>query len=468
MLAQGIRFCLPYGFLLAITAHACLPGKDMHAGNALPSYVRQAEQQPLHYEKRTDETDRDIRRLGYTLQSQAWQHHVAIHIPQHPYHGQALLYIGNGDNQPHMQRGTSPSRQTLDQLARQTRSIVIAVFQTPNQPLRYNGDTEARKEDDLIAHDWRRFTENPAHSAPPLQFRMTAGISRAMTLAQQELADWDIQRFIVTGTSKRGWTAWLSSIADERVAAIAPAAMDVIGLESAMTHIHRSYGGNWPLAFAPYYQQSIDTLRQIGHFHALARLIDPASYLDSGYRHRLAIPAYIISASGDDFYVPDLPRYYMPLLPGSKTLRMLPNSDHAGTGKGLEQALPAFVLRLQQQRPLPTIHASLTDTPGQATTLTVHMSEPPQSLRLWHARNPATRDFRKACGIHYQQTILPAKKALSVSLRTTAQGWGAYFIEATFRDGFVATTPLYILPEHLFIATDAMQSSAGCKTLPGR
>lgn len=70
---------------------------------------------------------------------------------------------------------------------------------------------------------------------------------------------------------------------------------------------------------------------------------------------RLKIDKYIINASGDDFYVPDNSHFYYGLLPGSKSLRVVPNSTHNGILSVAEQSLITFVNRFQEKQKLPEI-----------------------------------------------------------------------------------------------------------------
>lgn len=103
----------------------------------------------------------------------------------------------------------------------------------------------------------------------------------------------------------RYFKAWvdhrLSAIADPDVEAIVPFAIDLLDIDASLEHIYQSYGGNWPITFYPYYQQGIDEKIKSPTFTQLRQIIDPLRYLNTIYQPRLAIPKYIINASGDDF-----------------------------------------------------------------------------------------------------------------------------------------------------------------------
>ena len=51
-----------------------------------------------------------------------------------------------------------------------------------------------------------------------------------------------IERFVVSGVSKRGWTTWLAAAVDERVVGIAPIVFDVLNMEASIRHHFAAYG----------------------------------------------------------------------------------------------------------------------------------------------------------------------------------------------------------------------------------
>ena len=288
-------------------------------------------------------------------------------------------------------------------------------------------------------------------------------------MAQQALPEKAIDSFIVTGLSKRGWTSWLTAIADSRVEAIVPFVIDLLDTRAALEHMYQSYGGNWPIAFTPYYQEEIDKKLNTPGFAKLMQIMDPLQYLASEYQPRLSIAKYIINASGDDFYVPDNTDFYYDKLPGDKTLRVAPNSSHSGIKAFSEQSLITFVNRLRQATPIPQLNTTIA-MKDKVQTVTVSLSETPEKVLLWTAANPDTRDFRYACDVRYTAFPLAVtpNNTLEVALNTPAIGWQATFIEATFSDGFVATTPVYISPQESCPTTALPGGGPACKTLPGR
>lgn len=299
----------------------------------------------------------------------------------------------------------------------------------------------------------------------PLHISMAASVSQAMRVAKKELKKYNINKFIVTDISKRGSATWLTAISDPSVEAIVPFAFDLLNTNAGLEHMYHSYGGNWPVAFYPYYQKGIDRLIKTAHFSKLIEVADPLRYINSTYPSRLAIPKYIINASGDDFYVPDNTKFYYNKLPGEKSLRIASNTNHYGIKAFIEQSIISFVNRFQSEKTLPQIKSIVHDS-----TLSVSFSEKPVKITRWRAINAEARDFRYACGSRYIPLSLDitSDKKIEIPLKQTTPGWEATYIEATFNDGYVATTQVYITPDKKYPLAAPLSKGAACQTLPGR
>lgn len=404
-----------------------------------------------------------------------WQNGVDIYIPDSAREKNALVVINNGSNNNGSGTPVAPTNfneEELSRIAIATRTVVISVSNVPNQVLSYQGVTTPLGEDNSVAYSWKLFIgDTHKYQDASLHIPMAASVSQAFRLAKKELTQQNINKFIVTGASKRGWAAWLTALSDPDVGAVVPFAMDLLNTQKSLEHMYQSYGKNWPVAFYPYYNQGID--RQIGtdKFARLMRLEDPLTYLNTDMGDRLKIDKYIINASGDDFYVPDNSHFYYGLLPGSKSLRVVPNSTHNGILSVAEQSLITFVNRFQEKQKLPEITENVQSRGDGKKELVVNFSEKPVAILQWTARNPAARDFRYACDIKYNSvpvSLATGDNTLSISLTTPDSGWQATYIEATFTDGYVATTQVYITPDEKYPETAPPSIDASCQTLPGR
>ncbi|ECD7339817.1 PhoPQ-regulated protein [Salmonella enterica subsp. enterica serovar Newport] len=404
-----------------------------------------------------------------------WQNGVDIYIPDSAREKNALVVINNGSNNNGSGTPVAPTNfneEELSRIAIATRTVVISVSNVPNQVLSYQGVTTPLGEDNSVAYSWKLFIgDTHKYQDASLHIPMAASVSQAFRLAKKELTQQNINKFIVTGASKRGWAAWLTALSDPDVGAVVPFAMDLLNTQKSLEHMYQSYGKNWPVAFYPYYNQGID--QQIGtdKFARLMRLEDPLTYLNTDMGDRLKIDKYIINASGDDFYVPDNSHFYYGLLPGSKSLRVVPNSTHNGILSVAEQSLITFVNRFQEKQKLPEITENVQSRGDGKKELVVNFSEKPVAILQWTARNPAARDFRYACDIKYNSvpvSLATGDNTLSISLTTPDSGWQATYIEATFTDRYVATTQVYITPDEKYPETAPPSIEASCQTLPGR
>ncbi|EJU9302819.1 PhoPQ-regulated protein [Salmonella enterica subsp. enterica serovar Infantis] len=404
-----------------------------------------------------------------------WQNGVDIYIPDSAREKNALVVINNGSNNNGSGTPVAPTNfneEELSRIAIATRTVVISVSNVPNQVLSYQGVTTPLGEDNSVAYSWKLFIgDTHKYQDASLHIPMAASVSQAFRLAKKELTQQNINKFIVSGASKRGWAAWLTALSDPDVGAVVPFAMDLLNTQKSLEHMYQSYGKNWPVAFYPYYNQGIDQQVGTDKFARLMRLEDPLTYLNTDMGDRLKIDKYIINASGDDFYVPDNSHFYYGLLPGSKSLRVVPNSTHNGILSVAEQSLITFVNRFQEKQKLPEITENVQSRGDGKKELVVNFSEKPVAILQWTARNPAARDFRYACDIKYNSvpvSLATGDNTLSISLTTPDSGWQATYIEATFTDGYVATTQVYITPDEKYPETAPPSIDASCQTLPGR
>ncbi len=209
----------------------------------------------------------------YSLTSQAWspqgvvsperwQNGVDIYIPDSARENNALVIINNGSNNNGSGSPVAPTNFSEEQLSRKaaaTRTVVISVSKVPNQVLSYQGVALPLGEGDSVAYSWRLFIgDTQKYQDASLHIPMAASVSQAFRLAKREMVQHNITKFIVTGTSKRGWTAWLTALSDPDVNDIIPFAFDLLNTKNLLTTCIMSYGKNCPVAFYPYYQHGID------------------------------------------------------------------------------------------------------------------------------------------------------------------------------------------------------------------
>ena len=384
-----------------------------------------------------------------------WHHRITLYTPKEVKHNTALLYINGGSLYPDV-APSEPNNQSIDYLkiAQDSQSVVVELRDIPNQSLGFNG-TPPLKEDALIAFTWEKFLEDPQNNRHwPLRLPMVKGTIRAMDAVQDFLSEKHItvNQFVVSGGSKRGWTAWLTAAMDNRASAVVPMVIDVLNLRPSMEHHYAAYG-HWALAVKDYIHL-IPTPDQLHspEMKALLEIVDPYSYKD-----QLTMPKYIVNASADDFFLPDSSRFYFKDLPNEKWIRVLPNLRHyivRANAELVTDTLESFYGAFLSKRKMPEVHWQ-----REGDQLIVNTSEMPKNARLWQASNPSRRDFRVTPDNPDVTPFTPIPVKLdcqkqcliNLTMEPAKKGWNAYFLEITFANGtypdLVLTTRVFIAPE---------------------
>ncbi len=364
-----------------------------------------------------------------------WQHWLTFCIPEKVAAPTALLFIGGGANG--REPPASPSDRVL-QISKATGAMVAELHMIPNQPLMFHNDGKMRTEDDLIGYTWNQYLETgdptwPARN-PMVKAAMRAMDTMTAVAASKEGGEQTVNKFVIAGGSKRGWTTWLTGL-DPRVAAIMPLVIDVVNVKPSMEHHFAAYGF-WAPSVGNYVQHHI--MQRLDHprMESLYKLVDPYYY-----RHRLTMPKFIVNASGDQFFCPDSSRFYFDELQGEKYLRYVPNADHGLDGSDAVESLVAFMTLIMSDKPRP----KFSWTQESDGSFIVTTEDAPKEVRLWQATNPEARDFRvETLGRKYTSTLVEAdrKGTYVAGVEQPEKGWTAYFVELTYDVG--AATPLKV------------------------
>jgi PhoPQ-activated pathogenicity-related protein len=397
-----------------------------------------------------------------------WNHWLVVVRPDKVQHETALLFIGGGSND---RPAPTQADRHLAQIAQATRSVVAELRMIPNQPLVFGNDGQNRVEDDLIAYTWDRFLRT-GDERWPARLPMTKAAVRAMDTLTAFCAtpaggQLKVDRFFVSGGSKRGWTTWTTAAVDKRVVGIAPVVIDLLNVEPSFIHHFEVYGFYAP-AVADYERFGIMDWQGTPEYRRLMEIVEPYEY-----RSRFTLPKFIINATGDQFFVPDSSQFYFDDLPGPKFLRYVPNADHSLRDTDAFETLASCYYALLNQSELPRFSWSFPD----ASTIRVHCQTPPRTARLWQATNPASRDFRlETIGAVWNSTLLePAPDgAFLTQLTTPPKGWSAFLVELTFDHPgapapFKFTTPVRILPDtkpHRYVPPDRHPVASAPHTSP--
>ena len=383
------------------------------------------------------------------VQDPVWWHYVQVVVPEGATGATGLLYIGGGSREA--ERPQQPDGLLL-QSALATQTITAGIHNVPNQPLQFAGDDYGpRYEDEIIAYGWRRFLEGGARDEDArwlARLPMTTAAVRAMdavTAFTRAEVGRPVERFVVAGGSKRGWTTWTTAATDERVVAIAPFVIDLLNVVPSFQHHWRAYGF-WAPAVGDYEREGIMEWQGSREYRRLLELVEPYSY-----RRQLTMPKLLINASGDQFFLPDSWQFYYEDLPGEKHLRYVPNTGHSLNETDALETFIAFYHGIVNGQPRPAFDWQVEDG---ALLIETDPAFPPARITLWQATNPDTRDFRiSTIDKGYEASAVPLAEdgRYRISVPAPGQGWRAFFVELTFDTGaplpFKSTTGVVVTPD---------------------
>ncbi len=380
-----------------------------------------------------------------------WKHWLTIVEPDHPVTSKALLFIGGGKNDS--PAPSKPSDRTL-RIARETGSVVAELFMVPNQPLHFTDSPDkGRSEDDLIAYSRVKHFATKDDTWLVRLAMVKSGV-RAMDAIQEFLKSEagggvSVDKFVVAGGSKRGWTTWLVGAVDPRVMAIMPMVIDALNSEAITRHHFEAYGFFSP-SLKDYVNHGLFPAK-IGspEYKAVLDIEDPYNYRN---RPALKMPKLLINAAGDQFFLPDNSQFYYPELAEEKHLRYVPNAKHDLVGSDAVDSMISFFQGVTSGTPRPRFSW----TKERDGSLVVTVIDKPTEVKLWQAANPKARDFRlDVIGKAYAATVLTEqKKGVYVgSISKPEQGYAAFFVELTYpgpaKLPYKFTTEVSVVPDVL-------------------
>lgn len=314
-----------------------------------------------------------------------WKHALLVYEPKvidHPDH--MLLFVTGGST------GKIPKDGDLAMglaLAERCGGRVATLHAVPNQPAL--GD---RVEDDLITETWLKYLETGDDSWP-LLFPMVKSAVKAMdALEQFSLEQFKIKSkgFVITGASKRGWTSWLTPVADKRVIATAPIVINVLNMTEQMKYQLETWGA-YSEQIADYTSKGLikpagtETPRE----KLLLDMMDPYSY-----RKQLTLPKLMVVGTNDPYWVVDAMNLYWDGLEGPKYTLQVPNAGH-GLDDGRDAALTTVAVFFRHQAgqiAMPQLDWKY-NPQADALQLSMTADPAPIGVRFWTA-NSEDKDFR--------------------------------------------------------------------------
>jgi PhoPQ-activated pathogenicity-related protein len=364
-----------------------------------------------------------IRRLKLTSQvwqGVTWNHTVTVIEPAEVEFPDAmLLFITGGDVGDGPRRGDVASGLAF---AKSCRARVAVLPQVPNQPL-LGGKTE----DTLIAETFVRYLDTKDGDWP-LLLPMVKSAVRAMDALQALGREQGkpVERFVVTGASKRGWTTWLTGAIDLRVKGIAPMVIPTLNFPAQNKHQLENFG-KFSEEIADYSGRGLMDALTTPSGAQLREIVDPYSY-----RRRYTIPSLQINGTNDPYWTLDSMNVYWDEIPGPKWVVYLPNAGH-GLDQHRDYAVEGVGGLFRQAiggRQLPRLSWKLEEEAG-TIKLRVESDRPPISAKLWEATS-ATLDFRKS---RWTASSLDLRPVMVAQRTRPDNGNIALFADLEYQDG---------------------------------
>jgi len=331
----------------------------------------------------------DLQFVSQAWQGETWRHQLQVYQPAEAAPGATMfLWVTGG--------GATPEAIALGlELARKIRAPVAFLYHIPNQPLLKDN----LREDDLIAETFARYLKTHDENWP-LLLPMVKSVVKAMDVAQAFGAqEWhvSVDKFIIAGASKRGWTTWLTAAVDGRVRAIAPVVIDVLNMRAQMSRQVQSLGG-YSVRLTPYSSRGLLPIPDTAEGRRLLAMVDPWAY-----REKLSMPKLIVNGTNDFYWATGALNLYWDGIPPDKWVLYIANAGHnlrrqdRPPGEQLNDlvnGLAAFARHQITGAPMPSLQWKHETGDGKLR-LTIDAAPAPLAARLWVAESPSA-DFRAA------------------------------------------------------------------------
>ncbi|MFM8494509.1 MAG: PhoPQ-activated protein PqaA family protein [Planctomycetia bacterium] len=366
---------------------------------------------------------RTCRLVSQAWRGVEWTHELSMFLPG----GLAadcdtmLLWIDGGSAGKLPGRGTGPSDavKTLALAANAAGLPAAVVRQVPFQPM-----FDGLKEDDLIAHTFVEFART-GDASWPLLLPMVKAAVEAMTAAgagAREAWQLGIERFVLTGASKRGWTTWLTAAVDERVAGAMPMVIDMLSLDRHVALQRESFGG-MSEQLQPYTSRGAERLFSSPRGQELVGIVDPYAY-----RERLVQPKVIALGTNDPYWPLEALNLYLDGLEGPRWVSYAPNAGHGLPLMRVGGLVAALGQHVSGGRRLPALEWSFAEAAG-GVACSITSDTPPDEVHLWQAEADS-RDFRKARWA--SQPLAAVDGAWRANVAKPTRGYAAALIECRY------------------------------------
>lgn len=385
------------------------------------------------------------------LTSQRWREHIWRHqlnviVPNEVTYDGGLLFISSGRMQkenPSMPEWHNLANDGLirgvARIAEENKAVAAVIRQIPNQPL-YGGLVE----DELISYTLHKFQKDGDYSWP-LLFPMVKSAVRGMDAVQEIImsrSSRPVERFVVTGLSKRGWTTWLTASQDDRVEALAPMVIDILNMPVNLNYQIEVWND-----YSPQIQDyvALGLVQDIGsdRGRTLAQMIDPYSY-----RKLLDKPKMLFMGTNDPYWVVDAVKHYIDSIPGHYYIHYVPNEGHdLGDKQQAFRALSSFWGFTLQRKPYPVTDYRTLQRDNKLELKIKTTKSKLEGAVVWHASSD-DQDFRDETWVSRELPVAHKRK-IAIKETLPESGYKAFYVDLKYRN---ANGKVYTQSTRIFVS----------------
>ena len=409
-------------------------------GNPLQNYIDRPETdyswQPIKVLNEPWGTIGHYELISQNWRGHSWRHHLVIVRPVSIRNPDIAFFriSGDGNGEDHIK--------SLKNLAERGGAVAAVLMNVPNQPL-----YQERREDALIAYTFNQYLKT-GDETWPLLFPMVKSAVKAMDAIQEIVKlkhEQQINRFVVSGASKRGWTTWLAAAVDKRIIAIAPMVIDILNMKTQLQWSEQIYGKQ-SAKLKDYTELNLHRKMDNEAMQKLRDWVDPYAYIQ-----RFTMPKLLLLGTNDPYWTVDSLRHYWDDLPEPKLIYQTPNAGHnLNGGEQALQTLAAFFELIADQKPLPKIAWQFNSVDNTHINVQVNVDQQVGSISLWSAYSN-DRDFRDNQWAEQTLNISPGSSHAKTSISVPNSGYQAYLMEVELKTDtgheFKLSTPAQVTPK---------------------
>jgi len=250
-----------------------------------------------------------------------------------------------------------------------------------------------------------------------------------------------INRFIVSGRSKRGWTTWLTGANDPRVTAIAPMVIDVLNMPVSLDYQVEAWK-EYSIQIEDYTKLEMPQTVHTEVGDAITQMVDPYSY-----RENLNMPKMIFIGTIDEYWPVDAIKNYIDSIPGQNFIQYVPNAGHdLGDGAQAYQALSSFLATTLINQSYPTCEWDIEENESNISLKAKANADLLIDAEVWSA-DSKDRDFRDE---QWESESLGIEKTDQVNTEISYPDYGykAFYMNLKYTDPngeeYVESTRMFV------------------------